>query len=104
MPELVRLNDERKDDGVRVQTVSMDLVTSAGRSLEALGELAFDQEIFLPIVAYAGGPDALMRTYGLRSSLPYTIAIDADGRIVDRQLGSASRARLEAMIAAALAE
>jgi hypothetical protein len=105
MPELVQLNEDWKDRGVRVQTVSLDLATGNGsvNTAAGIGEFAFDREIFLPILAFEGDTGDLANAYKLRA-MPLTLAINAKGEIVDRQTGGASRDRFEAMIAKALAE
>jgi hypothetical protein len=105
MPELVELHHEWQDRGVRVQTVSLDLVSPRRiDTAEGVGAFAFEKEFFLPVVAFQGDPARLAQRYQLDGGIPLTLAINAEGEVVDRQLGGAKKARFEAMIRKALGD
>ncbi len=97
MPELVQLHADWKDKGVRVQTVALDLATHGKESAEALGTFAFKREMFLPVLAYTGAVEDLA-TFGLTGSIPFTFVVNADGKVVDKILGSADKERFEQAI------
>ena len=103
MPELVELHEEWKSKGVRVQTVALDIAAPDEiDSAEGIGAFAAERDFDLPILAFDGDVMRLAELFELSGAIPTTLAIAADGTIVDRLEGGADKARFEAMIAKAL--
>lgn len=103
MPELVELQKTWKSEGVRVQTVSIDIATGNGPdTAEGIAEFARKKDITIPIVAYAGGIEELAEKYGMSGAIPFTFALNASGEIVDTQVGGASKERFDEMVKKAL--
>lgn len=107
LPELVELQKEWKDEGVRVQTVALDVAMPKGReprrvdTAEEIRVFLEQRGLELETLAYAGDPRGLQVQWNLQGT-PLTVAIDASGEIVDRQVGAVPKNRLEKMIEKAL--
>jgi thiol-disulfide isomerase/thioredoxin len=106
MPELVETAHAWRERGGAVLTVSYDLmipdVTPEGVRAQVRAFTA-ERGYDLPVYIYeALDFEAINERFGLPGEIPVTLAIDATGRIVDRQDGQADRARFEALMAAAL--
>jgi thiol-disulfide isomerase/thioredoxin len=106
MPELVETAHAWRERGGAVLTVNYDLmlpdVTAEGVRAQ-VREFATERGIDLPVYIYeALDFEAIDARFDLPGAIPVTLAIDAAGRIVDRQDGQADRARFEALMAAAL--
>ena len=104
MPELVKLQEEMSDEGVRVVAVSYDLlvpvkVIGAEGVHDFAKEHGFDS---LEIVVIEGGAEALPDGWGFTGALPYTFALDRTGAMVDRQEGPAGFERFVEMARGAL--
>lgn len=106
MPELVETAHAWRERGGAVLTVSYDLmipdVTPEGVRAQMRAFTA-ERGYDLPVYIYeALDFDAINERFDLSGEIPVTLAIDAAGRIVDRQEGQADRERFEALMAAAL--
>lgn len=106
MPELVETAHAWRERGGAVLTVNYDLmlpdVTPQGVR-DQVREFASKRGIDLPIYVYeALDFEAIDARFDLPGTIPVTLAIDATGRIVERQEGQADRARFEALMAAAM--
>lgn len=88
MPELQKIRDEYRPQGVEVIGLGIDSAQKITAFRDKLG-------LTLPLlVAGAGGSD-LYRTLGNTGGvLPFTVLIDADGRIRERRVGQVSSAQL----------
>jgi thiol-disulfide isomerase/thioredoxin len=103
LPELVEVARAHPD--AEVLAVSLDLVMPSNpaiRSAADVGAFAEERDFDLAILALAGttAEEAVARL-GLPGPIPYTVAIDRHGKVVDTQEGMASRERFEEMLAAA---
>ncbi len=104
MPELVKLQEEMADEGVRVVAVSFDLkvpvaVTDPEGILAFARERGFDS---LEIVALEGDVDDLDPAWGFSGALPHTFVLDRTGAVVDREEGAAGYERFTEMARGAL--
>ena len=101
LPDLVATAHEYGPKGVTFLGISYDLLDrrkdrekvtiSVRRFLAARG-------LDLPVVILdADDSDAVTRKFGLSEFVPYTLAFDKDGTIVDRQEGNTNRERFSAM-------
>lgn len=106
MPELGETAHAWRERGGAVVTVSYDLVLPDVTPQAAREQvLAFraDKGMDLPVYVLQGADlDAINARFDLPGPIPVTLAIDREGRIVDREEGQASRERFEALMAAAL--
>ncbi len=100
MPELVQLHEAYADDDtVRLLAVSIDLESPRSiTTLEGIADFVATRGFTLPVVALQGDLRAFAETFGFSGSIPYTFVLDADGRIVDKQVGGAPLSRFEAML------
>ena len=103
MPELVQLDTEWKEKGVRVLAVSVDMADSQHTidTPEQIGAFAEARDMTMPVLAFEGDTRDLLRHFGLQA-MPLTLAVNAAGEIVDSEVGAASKERFEEMIASAL--
>ena len=98
MPELVELHQEMADEGLRVQTVALDIVAPRKvETAEGVGAFAAERGFDLPIIAFDGNLQAMALEFEIDGSLPTTLAINRAGEVVDRQVGGAKKARFAAM-------
>jgi len=106
LPELLEVAHEYEGQGGRVLGVSYDLMVP-GSDLATIEATVRDflegRGHHFPTVIYdADDYDAINSYFEMGGAVPVTLAIDKDGNIVDRQEGSASRARFEEMMRKAL--
>jgi len=106
MPELVEVAREWRAQGGDVVAVSYDLMVPGAERGSVAGEVAeflerkgFDLEV---LVFDGADYDAINERFGLPGNIPATLALDADGTIVDREEGKAGRERFEEMMREAL--
>jgi thiol-disulfide isomerase/thioredoxin len=106
MPELVEVGREYAERGGHVVGVSYDLmVAGADPATIASDVRAFlvARELDLSVLIYDEDDyDAVNERYGLPGAIPATLAIDAEGRVVDRQFGKADHTRFDEMMRKAL--
>lgn len=106
MPELVEVAHEWADRGGKVVGVSYDLmVAGADRNTveDEVGEFLAERDLSLPVLIYDDDDyDRLNERFELPGQIPVTLAVAADGTIVDRQHGRAGKARFEEMMRKAL--
>ena len=96
-PELIRARARNKARGAEVLGIAIEDKTDAVR------EFAKAYEIDYPVLLAKDNGIALMQALGnARAGLPFTLALDRDGRVVYTKLGGMKRADVEAAFAAAL--
>jgi thiol-disulfide isomerase/thioredoxin len=107
LPELVETAREFRDEGGVVLAVSYDLmVPEATRegTLEEVKRFAAERDIAVPVLIFDGPDlDAINERFDLPGPIPVTLAIDREGRIVDREPDRADRARFDELMRKALA-
>jgi len=106
LPELVETAREFRAEGGVVLAVSYDLMipeaTPEG-TLEEVKRFAAERDIAVPILIFDGPDlDAINERFDLPGPIPVTLAIDREGRIVDREPGRADRARFDELMRRAL--
>lgn len=88
MPDLQRVQDEYAARGVSVVGMGIDAVPAMRRFRD-------EHKLGLTLLAAAAGGTELARELGNASgALPFTVLIDAEGRVVQRRLGRISAAEL----------
>ena len=103
MPELVRLQEEYRERGLRVALVSLDLITPGGKdSAEKVQAFLDDRQVALDAVVYRDAFETLQSTWGLGNGLPYSVTIAQDGSVLQGITGAASHERFASMIEEAL--
>jgi cytochrome c biogenesis protein CcmG, thiol:disulfide interchange protein DsbE len=106
LPELVAVAHAYRTRGVDVLSVSYDLmVPNVDRAtlVEKIRKFLGDRKLDLPTLIYdASDYDAINERLGLPGPVPVTLAFDKSGRVVDREVGQATKERFEAMMDAAL--
>jgi thiol-disulfide isomerase/thioredoxin len=106
LPDFLATGREYRDRNTAVLTVSYDLmipdVTKDG-VLKAMRAFVAEHRIDAPVLIYdAPDYDAINARFNLPGPVPVTIAIDANGTIVDRHAGQATRAQFQEMMRKAL--
>jgi thiol-disulfide isomerase/thioredoxin len=106
LPELAAVAREWRERGGALLTVSYDLmVAGAERATveERMRSFLERRQLELEVLIYdAPDQSALDERFDLPGPIPVTLAIDAQGRVVDRLEGEGDRARFEQMMARAL--
>jgi thiol-disulfide isomerase/thioredoxin len=98
IPVLQALREEFGSDRMEVLGIALDEPEAVRKYV---GEIGIDY----PILLASMGDFALMRAYGNdRDALPFTVIIDAEGRVHARKLGEYHEADLRADIESALAD
>jgi len=93
IPELARLHRMLKDKGLAVVGIGLEDKADTVREFA----LAYEMEYTVLLAKEQGIP--LLRALGnAKAGLPYTLVIDAQGRVVARKLGLMTRAELEAAV------
>lgn len=103
LPELVEVAHAHRGEA-RVLAVSMDLAMPANDAIKGPADVeafARQRDIDLPILVYDGTVEEACGLLGLPGPLPYTVALDRSGKVVDTQTGQATRERFEEMLEAA---
>ena len=78
----------------------MELVGIASDTADKIRECAASYKINYPVLLGDGGTIALLRGLGNRGgALPYTLALDSSGAIVQRHLGALAEADLRQVMA-----
>lgn len=90
IPELVRAHEARRG----VDIVGIDV----GEEPAAVREFMRAYEMSYRVLIAPEGIDLLAALGNAHANLPYTLAIDRQGRIVGRRLGVLTRAHLDAML------
>ena len=93
--ELPHFNDAFEKYQDQIQFLMVDLADDAYETREGCIAFAVDQGYSFPLFFDEMGEGAL--AYGI-SAIPYTVAIDGAGRIVDTHLGSMSSVDLQKLI------
>ena len=89
MPELARFAARHADDGPQVVGIALD---TPGAVLDFLGNVP----VYYPIVIETPGPtDASVKLGNTQGLLPYTVLVDAQGRIVRQKLGPFAKGEIE---------
>jgi thiol-disulfide isomerase/thioredoxin len=97
IPELKRIQAVTGEQGLEVLGVGIE------EDHPAVLEFAKANAMNYPVLLTGSGGNALMKALGNDTlALPYTLAIDREGRIVGRKLGLMRRADLETLAGAAL--
>ncbi|MCP5473325.1 MAG: TlpA family protein disulfide reductase [Rhodanobacteraceae bacterium] len=96
IPVLQALRKEYGPERVEILGIALD-------DVDQVRKYASDMAIDYPILLASMSDFALMRAYGNdRDALPFTVIVDADGRLHTRKLGEYHEADLRADIEAAL--
>jgi thiol-disulfide isomerase/thioredoxin len=96
IPVLQALRNEYGPERVEILGIALD-------DADQVRKYASDMAIDYPILLASMSDFALMRAYGNdRDALPFTVIVDADGRLHTRKLGEYHEADLRADIEAAL--
>lgn len=106
MPHLVQVAGEFEAEGGRVIGISQDLFlpeTTQASVLPKVKRITAARQVRYPILILVDQTlDGLNDLYDLPGPIPCTIALDANGKEVDRQEGDASVERLREMMQRAL--
>lgn len=106
MPHLVQVAGEFEADGGRVIGISQDLFvpdSTRENALPKVKKITAARKVRYPILVLDDETlDGLNDLYDLPGPIPCTIALDANGREVDRQEGDADVSRLREMMQRAL--
>lgn len=95
IPELARVQRRLKDKGLMVVGIGLEDKADTVREFAR----AYDMD-YLVLLAKGQGNSLLHALGNPKGGLPYTLVIDADGRVVAKKLGLISRAELDAAVAA----
>ena len=89
MPELARFAARHADSGPQVVGLALD-------THEAVLDFLGNVPVYYPIVIETPGPaDASVRLGNTRGLLPYSVLVDAEGRIVKQKLGPFEAGEIE---------
>ncbi|WP_449467851.1 TlpA disulfide reductase family protein [Stenotrophomonas humi] len=95
MPELARFAARHADNGPQVVGLALDTPAAV---LDFLGNVP----VYYPIVIETPGPtDASVKLGNTQGLLPYSVLVDAQGRIVKQKLGPFKAGEIEAWVATA---
>lgn len=90
MPELARFSAKHADNGPQVVGLALD-------THEAVLDFLGNVPVYYPIVLETPGPaDASVRLGNTQGLLPYSVLVDAEGRIVRQKLGPFKAGEIEA--------
>ncbi|MCX7897589.1 MAG: TlpA family protein disulfide reductase [Rhodocyclaceae bacterium] len=99
IPELVKLRARLRDEGLEVIGIAVEERTAA------LKDFVRAYEMDYPVLVARDKGLELMKALGnAKMSLPFTVAIDREGRLVGKKLGAASGEELARLAASALAQ
>ncbi len=106
MPDLVKVVRKYEKDGGAGLLVSFDMQLaeqSAEKTAETLRAYLGKRDWGLPVLLYkVADVEPVQQRFDLPGGIPVTLAIDREGKIVDRQEGEGSVERFEAMMKKAL--
>jgi thiol-disulfide isomerase/thioredoxin len=106
LPEFLEVGRQYRDRNAAVLTVSYDLMVpdvTKDDVLKAMHAFVAAKKIDAPVLIYDGPDyDAINSRFGLPGPVPVTIAIDADGKVVDRRSGQTTRQQFEELMRKAL--
>ena len=106
LPELGEVAAEWRERGGNVVGISYDLMVPGADETTIIEETrAFleKRDLAFPILIFDEiDYNAINQRFGIGAAIPVTLAINSEGRIVDRQEGRADKARFEEMMALAL--
>ncbi|MBM3789859.1 MAG: TlpA family protein disulfide reductase [Acidobacteria bacterium] len=106
LPELLEVARDYRERGGVVLGVSYDLMVpdvTRDSVLEQMRAFAAQRRIDIPVLIYeADDYDAINERFDLPGPVPFTLALDRGGAIVDRQEGQSGRERFAAMMEKAL--
>ena len=89
LPRLAALHARRNSDGIAVLAIAMELDPAPVRDFLA------QQQLELPVwIEPPSAGDSSVRFGNRRGVLPFSVLLDAEGRIVERQLGELHEADL----------
>ena len=93
MPELARFAARHADDGPQVVGIALD---TPGAVLDFLGNVP----VYYPIVIETPGPnDASVKLGNSQGLLPYSVLLDAHGRVLKQKLGPFKAGEIDAWVA-----
>jgi hypothetical protein len=106
LPELLEVAPRARSAGADVFGLSYDMMV-AGADYEGLPDimarfLAKKQFDFDVLLYDEDDFEAINERFGLAGEIPVTLAVDKEGRVVDRQEGRANRERFEELLDRAL--
>lgn len=93
IPELVKVHRKLKDKGLAVVGIGLEDKADTVREFAQ----AYDME-YTVLLAKEQGISLLQALGNAKAGLPYTLVIDAQGRVVARKLGLMTRAELDAAV------
>jgi thiol-disulfide isomerase/thioredoxin len=93
IPELARMHRKLRDRGLVVVGIGLEDKADTVREFA----LAYDMK-YTVLLAKEQGVSLLQALGNAKAGLPYTLVIDAQGKVVARKLGLMSRAELEAAV------
>ncbi len=106
LPELIETGRDFAEKGGRVVTISYDLMIpgeTRETALSKLGEFTASRDMDVPVLVFdAPDYDEINEHFGIPGPIPVTLAIDREGKIVDRQEGKAGKERFVEMMQRAL--
>lgn len=103
MPDLVQVARKyEKDAAVLLVSYDLQLAESSPAGIEEAVRRFVEQRGWGLPVHIAQDPSAMDTQFALPGPIPVTLAFDREGRLVDREEGSADAARFEAMLRLAL--
>ena len=106
LPELAEVGQAYRERGGSVVGVSYDLMVAGADSegmVQTMREFLANRQLDLPVLIYDTDDfEGINERFTLPGDVPVTLAIDKQGRIVDRQEGPADKARFEEMMNRAL--
>ena len=99
MPELIHVAHKWEERGVRTAAVNLDIASGEGMPNAAeVGRFCEEVGLDLPVYVFDGEWEELNDLLDLPGPIPFTLVMNADGEIVDTQLGGASIERFEEML------
>jgi len=108
LPEFLAVGREFRDRNAAVLTVSYDLMipdVTKDDVLKTMRAFVEARKVDAPVLIYdAPDYDAINARFGLPGPVPATIAIDANGGIVECHAGQATREQFEALMRKAIGQ
>jgi thiol-disulfide isomerase/thioredoxin len=106
LPYLIEISHQYREQGGVVLGISYDLMAPGVNREEVLSQMhdyVAEHRLDIPILIFDGPDyDAINERFELPGPVPYTLAIDQSGAIVDRQDGKAGKDRFAEMMRKAL--